>query len=160
LTARGWCGIIPGMIFTAQIEIAAPIHDVFAFLANKHRLDRPRRSLVPRLDKLTEGPVDVGTEFTEEVRMFPGVIGTIRSVITNYDRDRALAETFSGAGLEGTLRYRFEPCPAGTRLTQVQDVRFRGPFRVFGPILPVFGIAMRWRLRAIKAEVEAKSASA
>jgi len=148
------------MVFTEEIEIAAPVEAVFGCLANKHRIERKPGALVPRLDKLTAGPVGVGTRFVEEVRMFPGVISTIRSRVTRFDSGVALEEEFEGAGLVGTMRYSFDQTGSGTRLTHVQEMRFLGLYRGFNLILPVFRIAMRRRLQAIKALLESGAAAA
>lgn len=148
------------MKFVKSVEINASPGIVFDFLARKHEHTRPAGSPVVRLEKTTPGPVGPGTCFVEDVRMVPGVVGSIRSEVTLYEPGHALGERFAGAGLVGEMLYRFEKTPKGTLLTHEQTMRFIGRYTILNAVLlPFFTIAMRRRLRGIKAVLGARRAA-
>jgi len=148
------------MKFVKSVEINAAPGIVFDFLARKHEHTRPAGSPVLRLEKTTPGPVGVHSRFVEDLRMAPGVVGSIRSEVTLFEPGLALGERFAGAGLVGEMHYRFEKTPNGTLLTHEQNMRFVGPYAILNAVLlPFFAIAMRRRLRGIKAALEARRAA-
>lgn len=133
------------MRFELAVTVARSPAEVFAFLRDKHLHAQEPGSPVLVLEKATPGEVDVGTRYRELVRMLPGVRGEIRSTITRCERDRALEEDFSGAGMHGHLAYTLRPERDGTRLEQRQTLELAWWLR---PLRPLVRRAFAQRLRA------------
>ena len=53
------------MHFETEAFIHRPPEDVFAFFRDMHHLPRQKDSVVPIYDKMTPGPVGVGTRFRD-----------------------------------------------------------------------------------------------
>ena len=73
---------------------------MFAFLRDKDQHATKPGSPVLVLEKITPGPVGVGTCYREVVQMLPGVRGEILSEITHFEQDVCLEEDFAGAGMQ------------------------------------------------------------
>jgi hypothetical protein len=141
--------------FEYSIDIERPPEVCFAFLRDKHTYPQKPGSPVLVLDKITSGPIEVGTRYVEVVQMFPLVKGTIYSVITHFEPPHHLAEDFEGAGMWGQLAYEFVPNNKGTRLTQREWVQYQGLWRIFEPLLKQMLAAQLWkRLQDIKKILE------
>ena len=140
--------------FTAMIH--CPPADVFALFRDIDQYNEHKGSPVPVLDKITDGPVGVGTRYREVVRMLPGVMMTILSEVTGYEPERYLASDWRSAVMEGHLAYTFAPVDGGTRVIQKMSLNPRGILRVFSPLIKVmFSRAASRRLVEIKALLEA-----
>lgn len=88
------------------------------------------------LDKITPGPVCVGTRYREVVQIFPFIAGEIFSEITRFEPPEWLDEQFEGPGpMDGHLSYQFTPHRDGTRLVQREKLQMRGFTRVFEPLV-------------------------
>lgn len=59
------------MEFEAKAVIHRPLEVVFGFFRDMHQQPRRKGSIVPVYDKITLGPVGVGTRFREIVRFLP-----------------------------------------------------------------------------------------
>ena len=121
------------MRFELSILIQRRPEVCFEFLQNKHRHVQPAGSPVLKLEKLTPGPVTVGTRLVEVVQMLPIFQGTIHSTIRRCEPPHWLAEDFEGAGMIGQLEYRFMHHGDGTRLIQTESVQMLGWLRVLSP---------------------------
>ena len=108
---------------------------VFGFLRDKHLHRRAPDSPVVLLDKMTPGPVRVGTRYVEVVTMFGPFRGRIESKITEIEPNKELAEDFTGPGMSGHLAYTFLPRGDQTLLTQRESIRFGGVLRPVAPLL-------------------------
>ena len=93
------------MYFEMLMVINRSPSDVFMFLRDKDTFPQKPDSPVIRLDKLTAGAVDIGTQYVEVVQMLPFVKGEIHSSITRYEPPKYLEEDFKGAGMIGHLAY-------------------------------------------------------
>ena len=141
------------MKFELSIWIDRLPEEAFVFLRDKHLYPQPSDSPVSRLDKVTPGPVGVGTRFVEVVR---GLRGEIHSEITCFEPASRLEEDFWGAGMTGHLAYRFLPEGGGMCLIQRESIRWHGITRLVAPILRwMLDRKLRARLAAIKADLEA-----
>lgn len=76
--------------------------DVFVFLRDKDLYPLEPGSPVLALDRITEGPIGVGTRYREVVRMLPLVKGEILSVLTRYEPPRHLEESFAAPAWRAT----------------------------------------------------------
>lgn len=141
--------------FTAVIH--RPPADVFAFFRDVDQYNEHEGSPVPVLDKITDGPVGVGTRYREVVKMMPFVTMTILSEITRYEPERHLASWWRSRVMEGQLAYHLEPVGDGTRVVQKMSLNPLGVLCLFSPLIKVmFSRAVGQRLVEIKALLEAQ----
>jgi len=89
-------------------------------------------------EKLTDGPIDVGTQFraTTTVRARP-----VQMLIeyTAYDRPRVVASTTSMATADIQGAITFSPHPSGTRMCWSWEVTPRGALKLLAPIIALAG---------------------
>lgn len=146
------------MGFTRSIEIQTNRDAVFAFLRDKHTYRQEAGSPVLRLDKTTQGPVDVGTRYVEVVRMLGPIRGTITSTITRFEPPERLHERFQGAGMVGHLAYEIQRQDSRTLLVQNESIRLRGVLRPFTPLMLMMLLPrIEQRLRDIRDILEARA---
>jgi hypothetical protein len=144
------------MQFNLPISIQRSPEICFAFLRDKHLHPQKPGSAVRRLEKVTPGPVSVGTRYVEVVQMFPFVKGGIRSVVTRFDPPEWLEEDFAGAGMIGHLAYQFLPQATGTHLIQRETLHLRGVLRLCEPLIRrMLAPQLERRLVEIRARLEA-----
>jgi hypothetical protein len=142
--------------FTAMVE--CPIGEVFAFFRDVEQHASKESTRVPVYDKVTPGPVGVGTRYREVVQLAPFVRGVMISEITRYDEGKHLGYRFSGLGMDGDLAYTFEAVEGGTRVVQVQSLRPRGILRPFSAAMgKMFSAVAGQRLEGIKLLLEQAS---
>jgi hypothetical protein len=143
------------MRFRLQLEISAPIEDVFAFFRDKHLHVQRQGSAVSLIEKITPEPVKVGTQFREVVNVFPWYQMEIRSEVTRFEPVERIAEDFWGPAMRGDLEYQFSSYGARTQLVQLQNFYFsKGINFLLLFIRPVLGFQLRRRLRGIKRYLE------
>jgi|SRR5579872_3270394 len=120
------------MVVNGNIVIERSIEDVFDFVADERNEPRynPQMTLA---EKVTEGPIGVGTKFHSVVTGAGGADMTIE--FTEFDRPRRLAETIrmSSMNINGLLT--FEPVASGTRMSWLWDLQPRGVYKVLGPVI-------------------------
>lgn len=146
------------MDFEFVAVIDCPLADVFALFRDVDQYNEHEGSPVPVLDKITDGPVRVGTRYREVVRMMPGITMTIFTEITDYDPDRYLASRWWSGVMEGRLAYTFEETADGVRVIQKMSLNPKGVLRVFSPLIKaMFSRAGEQRLAWIKAFLEARA---
>ncbi len=143
------------MYFELSILIHRSPADVFAFLRDKDSFTQPENSPVLLLKKTTPGPTGVGTRYSEVVQMLPFMRGEIRSVITCYEPNQIIEESFQGPGMTGYLTYQFSPEGTGTRLVQRENLTLQGLLGLFKPIIArTFFRRLKRRLEDIKRILE------
>ena len=139
--------------FTAVIH--RPPADVFAFFRDVDQYNEHEGSPVPVLDKITDGPVGVGTQYREVVKVFPGITMTILSEVTGFDPERHLASRWWSNVMAGYLAYDFTPVDGGTHVVQRMSLCPKGLLRLLSPLIKVtFARAASRRLMHIKALLE------
>jgi Polyketide cyclase / dehydrase and lipid transport len=116
-----------------EIIIQRPAAEVFDFVAD----ERNEPSYNPQLvtaEKITSGPVGVGTRYRAEARA-RGRTARMTIEITGYDRPRRLdsSTTLAMMDIHGTLT--FEPAGGGTRMRWSWRVRPRGLLRLATPAI-------------------------
>ena len=143
------------MHFELSVMINRPPPDVFAFLRDKDQYPQESDSPVLALDKVTDGPPNLGARYCEVVQMFPFVRGAIFSEITRFEPYRFLEERFKGAGMKGYLAYEFIPRWNGTELIQRESLQPLGLLRLFGPLMKrMLSRRLLQRLESIKQVLE------
>ena len=120
-----------------EIIIERPVEEVFDFVADERHepLYNPR---MVRAEKLSAGPIGVGTRFHAEMR------GRRRPVamtidITGYERPRRLASTTRLPTMEIRGLLTFEPVPEGTRMRWRWTLEPRGLLKALGPLIVRIG---------------------
>jgi len=141
--------------FELAAVIRRPLAEVFAFLRDIDQHAGQKGTLVPVYDKLTPGPVGVGTRYREVVQLMPFVTGEVRTEVVGYEPGRRLAYRYAAMGMEGALTYWFAAVDEGTRLVQQQSLRPSGALRILSPMIgALFSVMLRWRLAGIKRQLE------
>lgn len=120
-----------------DIVIARPVEAVFDYVADQTNEPRYNPQMV-RADKITAGPVGVGTRFRSAV-VSMGRTAEMLIEYTGYDRPRRLASTTTMQQADISYTLTFEPAGAGTRLRWSGRVRPQGPYRLLGPVIAWLG---------------------
>lgn len=145
------------MRFEFKIEISAPVSVVYNFFRDKHLHTQEQGSAVILIEKISPGPVNLGTQFREVVRVFPWYQMEIRSEVTGFEQGTRIAEKFWGPAMHGNLEYRLSVMGSGTTLVQLQDFYFEGVIRLLSPFIrPMLGYQLRSRLQGIKHILESE----
>ena len=120
-----------------EIIIARPAAAVFDFAADQRNEPRYNPRMV-RAEKVTAGPVGLGTVFRSAVRAM-GQATEMRSELTGYRRPAWLASntTTAQADIAGTLT--LTPVPCGTRMRWAWVVRPKGASRLLTPLISQLG---------------------
>jgi carbon monoxide dehydrogenase subunit G len=100
--------------FELSLEIARPMHEVWAYLTDPERVPEWQSS-AESSHQVSDGPMGVGTRLRDE-RRFMGRRATSDVEVSEYEPERL----FTLHGLSGpvrfTVRHRFSANGAGTRL--------------------------------------------
>jgi uncharacterized protein YndB with AHSA1/START domain len=116
-----------------EVTIDRPIEDVFDFMADAR--NEPRYNPIMRhAEKLTDGPIGVGTRFCDVSRSFGRDIKAIIELI-DYERPERLAWSIHlpATAIAGVLE--FTPTPEGTRARWTWDVTPHGALKLLAPII-------------------------
>jgi hypothetical protein len=143
--------------FEAQTLIHRSLEDVYGFFRDMDQHARREGSVVPVYDKITSGPVGVGTRYREVVRLLPFLKGEVISEVTGYDPPHRLDYSFVAFGkMDGALTYRLEPFGEGVQVFQRQTLRPRGTLlKLLSPLIgAAFSQAIAHRLKGIKKLLE------
>lgn len=141
---------------SGHVVIARPMDEVFDYVADQ-RNEPDYNDRMTRVEKLTEGPIGVGTRFRATAGRFP--FGTdIEVETTGFDRPRYLASwtTLRSADIEGHLT--LAAVGGGTELVWSWHLRPHGPARLLGPLVGWLGNREERRIwGALKSHLEAHS---
>jgi carbon monoxide dehydrogenase subunit G len=120
-----------------EIFIARPPEVVFDCVGDQRNEPKYNPGMI-RAEKLTPGPVGVGTRFGATM-----TAGRRRADMvieyTDYERPKRVGSntTTSMADIDGTVN--LEPVPGGTRMRWSWDLRPKGLARLAGPVVAVIG---------------------
>jgi hypothetical protein len=120
-----------------EIVIAPPVEEVFDFVADECNEPRYNPRML-RVEKLTPGPIGVGTRFRAEMKTRPRPV-VMTTEFTGYERPTRLASTshLSTMEIRGTLTFR--PGPDGTRLRWDWEIEARGLLMLLDPLVARLG---------------------
>ena len=122
---------------TGQIEIARPIEEVFDFVADETNEPRYNDDMI-RCDKVSPGPIGVGTRFEAEMKSTGPASMTVE--VTGYERPYRLEST---AYIQGTMDIRgtvtFEATARGTLMSWDWEVEPHGCMKLLGPFITRMG---------------------
>jgi uncharacterized protein YndB with AHSA1/START domain len=141
-----------------EIVINRPVEEVFDFVADERNEPRynPR---MPRVEKLSPGPVGLGSRFRAEMRTRPRPM-EMTTEFTGYERPRRLASTtrMSRMDIRGTLS--FDPVPGGTRMRWSWELEPHGLLQLMTPLAsPIGARGERAIWTSLKRLLEAQEAS-
>jgi uncharacterized protein YndB with AHSA1/START domain len=145
------------MQFTNAVTIRRSPPDVFAYLADFENVPRWNYAIA-ETRKASSGPVGVGTTYRQR-RTIPSP-SEERFEVVEFVPHSQLAIKGDLGPLHGTLSYRLEAVPEGTRLTNDADLSGSGILRLAAP-LAVGRIqdAVAANLQELKTILEASSAN-
>jgi len=120
-----------------EIVINRPVEEVFDTVADERNEPRYNPRML-RAEKLSPGPVGLGSRFRAEMRTRPRPV-VMTTEFTGYQRPRWLASTtrLSTMDIQGTLT--FDPVPAGTRMRWSWELQPRGLLKLLTPVVVRIG---------------------
>jgi uncharacterized protein YndB with AHSA1/START domain len=110
-----------------QIEIARPVDEVFAFVADFN--NNPRWMPVLGVEQTSSGPVGAGTTFRQRFHMM-GADYEMDCVITEFEPVRRISFRFVAPVFSWQGGYVVEPVPAGARVHARGTINLNGPFKM------------------------------
>jgi uncharacterized membrane protein len=123
---------------TGRIEIARPVEEVFDFVADERNEPRYNEEMLS-CEKVTSGPVGVGTRYAAEMKAM-GSITPMTIEVTGYEKPVRLA---SWSHIAGTMDIRgavtFEAIPNGTLMSWRWDLEPHGCVKLLGPMVTRMG---------------------
>jgi hypothetical protein len=120
-----------------DIVINRPVDEVFHFVADARNEPRYNARML-RAEKLSPGPVGLGTRFRDEVRSLrrPAEV-TIE--ITGYEPPRRLDSSIHMSTMDIEGRLTFDPAGAGTRMHWSWELLPHGVLRPMAPLVARIG---------------------
>ena len=120
-----------------EIVIGRPVEEVFDFVADER--NEPRYNGQMRLaEKISEGPIGLGTQYRAEVVSGRQVVPMVIEV-TGFERPRMLASTTRMSAMDVRYALTFDPVSQGTRMRWVGDVQPKGMLRLMAPVVGWMG---------------------
>jgi uncharacterized protein YndB with AHSA1/START domain len=141
-----------------EIVINRPVEEVFDFEADERNEPRYNPRML-RVEKLSPGPVGLGSRFRAEMRTRPRPM-EMTTEFTGYERPRRLASTtrMSRMDIRGTLS--FDPVPGGTRMRWSWELEPHGLLKLMTPLAsPIGARGERAIWTSLKRLLEAQEAS-
>ncbi|TRW44097.1 hypothetical protein FJ693_15115 [Georgenia yuyongxinii] len=122
---------------TGEVDVRRPVEVVFAYVADQRNEPRYNPQML-WAEKVTPGPIGVGTRFHQQMRM-PGRGGRMGSQLIGFDPPASLALRSHLTWMDTVGTLTFAAAGDGTRLSWDWQVRFRGPARLLTPLLLAVG---------------------
>ncbi|MEX0762125.1 MAG: SRPBCC family protein [Dehalococcoidia bacterium] len=107
--------------------------EVFAYLANVERAPEWVPDIL-EVEKLTDGPVGVGTRFHQKVRQ-GAVTADVTVEITEFEPGRLLAQKGEGGPASFTGRFTLQPDGDRTEITHEYTMQLSGMARMLAPVI-------------------------
>jgi hypothetical protein len=120
-----------------EIIISRPIEEVFDFVADERNEPRYNPAML-RAEKISEGPIGLGTRFQAELNTMGRTMPMAVEFI-GFERPRRLASLTRSAMMETVGALTFEPVASGTLMRWEWDVRPHGPLKLMGPLVAIIG---------------------
>jgi hypothetical protein len=140
-----------------EILIEWPVDEVFDFVADARNEPRYNPQIL-RAEKLSPGPIGLGTRFRDEIRSM-GRPAEITIEIIGYERPRRLTNSIHVSTMDIRGGLTFHPAPAGTRMRWAWELLPHGIFKLMTPVLASIGRRMEQRVWAsLKRVMEAQTA--
>jgi hypothetical protein len=142
-----------------EIVIGRPVEEVFDFVADER--NEPRyNAQMRRAEKISEGPIGLGTQYRAEVVSGRQVVPMVIE-FTGYERPRMLASTTSMSSMDIRYTLTFKPDSERTRMRWVGDVEPKGFLRLIAPLVAWMGRRQELRIwTGLKRLLESQEAPA
>lgn len=114
--------------FEGSIDIDRPVSDVFGYMADLTNISKWQSGLTES-KVVTEGPVQVGTAFVEEVR-FLGKTVVARCRVTEFEPGRRMRYEGTSDVFDFDGAFSFEPAGDGTRLHMDWTTQVKGAWKL------------------------------
>ena len=115
------------------VDIGQPIETVFAFLADVQNFPRWQSGVVSSRS-MSEGPMRLGTRFTESMRVM-GMTFDANCEVSAFEPPHRMAFVADGRLVRYEVEFTFQPTSAGTRLSVDGQVAFKGFWRLLSPLM-------------------------
>jgi uncharacterized membrane protein len=116
------------------IQIDRPVKEVYDYVVNVENTQKWQPAVI-QVKRLTEGPIRVGTRFSEVAKILGRQVNTTCEV-THLVPNKVFAFKGTSDGpLEYQTAYTFEQSSNGTRVNIVGSFRTKGLWRLLEPIL-------------------------
>lgn len=116
---------------SGTVEIGRPIEQVFGFLADIGNAPRWQRGVVSAR-KVSDGPMRVGTKFTESMRVM-GMKFDTNCELTVFEPPQRITMVADGMLVHYEGAFTFQATPVGTQLFVDAQVAFKGFWRLLSP---------------------------
>lgn len=148
--------------FTVSKSFPAPPAEVFALFTDLDRLPS-RVQGITKIERLTDGPVGLGTRYKESRIVFKKE-ATETFEVTAFEPNARFEMVAHSCGAEYRADHRFAPDGAGTRVDLTLTTRAESLFaRLFMPMaylmLPMLKKCIRADLNSMEAALAGKSAA-
>ena len=128
---------------SGEVTIDAPVGEVFDMVADERSEPRYNPRIV-RVQKVSEGPVGIGSRFVAEPKGM-GAKGEMTVEVLEYDRPHRLRTIVRSSYMQVEGTVTFAQVGGRTRLRWDWDMSLIGAMRLLSPVLAV--IAPRWERR-------------
>lgn len=130
--------------------------EVFEYISNHNNTPRWLPN-VTRVDKITEGPVSIGTRF-REARSTSGREGRVEIEVIEYDPPHRYSTAFNQGGYAATSHYTLKAENSGARVDLVFVLHGRGLKALLTPVV-VFAMKRhdKYQLADLKEAIEEES---
>lgn len=122
-------------VISNSVEIRCTPEEAFDYLSD-HRNELEWNPGIESIDKLTDGPVGLGTRYLAKWKSAPKAVEV---ETTAYDRPHGWT-VHNGGPVEVTVTIRLQPTAEGTLLSSDFDARPHGWFRL---VFPLFLVKIR-----------------
>lgn len=141
-----------------EIVIRRTVDVVFDYVADQRNEPQYNPQMV-RAEKITAGPVGLGTRFRSTVAS-RGRTAEMLTVCTGYVRPKLFATTTTMKQADISYSLAFERVPAGTRMRWSGRVRLKGAVRLLTPAITWLGRRQEQRIwAALRQHLESPPAS-
>ena len=117
-----------------EIVINRPPDQVFQFLTDLGNVTQWATG-VSAVKQLTEGPVRVGTQFEETIRMMGRPMRTVCEVVDLAEGRKFAYKSVSSGMMQYEGQFVAEPADGGTRLSYSSTARLGGLWRLLEPLI-------------------------
>jgi uncharacterized membrane protein len=131
---------------SGEIVINRPVDEVFDFVADERNEPRYNPRML-RADKLSPGPIGLGTRFRAEMTSRQRPVELSIEFI-GFERPRRLASLTRLATMEIRGALTFDPVPGGTRMRWTWDLQPRGVLKLLTPVVTRLGQRQEQRIWA------------
>lgn len=118
------------VVVEAEVNIKRSPEDVFDYCSD-HSNEPEWNPMMKRIEKLTSGPVGVGTRYATEFAKGPPMV----IECTRYQRPATWSLTGSSPALKAGFGGQVLPAPGGARLVMRMEIELRGPLKLAAPLL-------------------------